>query len=109
MRMRHTLTILTLLLGALLGNRVVGQDIASFEKRTTVKVFKNGLTVILSERPGAPVFSFYTIVGAGAVQDPLGQSGMAHMFEHEAFKGTDRIGTTNYVREKAALAKVEDA
>ena len=30
------------------------------------------------------------------------------MFEHMAFKGTDKIGTTNYPAEKAALAKVEE-
>ena len=87
----------------------LAQDVKSFEKRTTVKVLKNGLTVILCQRPEAPVFSFYTLVDAGAVQDPQGQSGMAHMFEHEAFKGTDRIGTTDYAKEKVALAKVEQA
>ena len=53
----------------------------------------NGLTVIICERPGAPVFSFNTHVDAGSVQDPMGQTGLAHMFEHMAFKGTDKIGT----------------
>ncbi|MGE5324850.1 MAG: M16 family metallopeptidase [Actinomycetota bacterium] len=87
----------------------MAQDIASFEKRTTVKVLKNGLTVIVCERPEAPVFSFYTLVNAGSVQDPQGESGLAHMFEHMAFKGSDRIGTTNYPKEKIALEKVEKA
>lgn len=85
------------------------QDLASFEKRTTVKVLPNGLTLILCERPEAPVFSFYTIVNAGSADDPQGQSGLAHMFEHMAFKGTDEIGTTDYAREKVALVKVEEA
>src|SRR5580700_556038 len=85
------------------------QDIASFEKRITVKVLPNGLTLIVYERPEAPVFSFYTLVNAGSVNDPHGQSGLAHMFEHIAFKGTDQIGTTNYPAEKLALAKVETA
>ena len=79
------------------------------EKRTTVKVLPNGLTLILSERHEAPVFSFYTMVDAGSADDPQGQSGLAHMFEHIAFKGTDEIGTTNYTAEKAALAQVETA
>jgi len=87
----------------------IAQDIASFEKRTTVKVLNNGLTVVLCERPEAPVFSFFTIVNAGDAQDPLAESGMAHMFEHMAFKGTDRIGSTDYAREKIALQKVEEA
>ncbi len=85
------------------------QDLASFEKRTTVKKLANGLTVIICERPEAPVFSFFTHVDAGSVQDPMGKTGLAHMFEHMAFKGTDTIGTTNYAAEKVALAKVETA
>jgi len=85
------------------------QDLASFEKRTTVKVLPNGLTLIICERPEAPVFSFYTEVNAGSADDPGGQSGLAHMFEHMAFKGTEQIGTTNYPAEKVALAKVEIA
>ena len=83
------------------------QDLASFEKRITVKKLANGLTVVICERPEAPVFSFFTHIDAGSVQDPLGETGMAHMFEHMAFKGTDKIGTTNYAAEKAALQKVE--
>ena len=82
---------------------------ASFEKRTTVKVLPNGMTLIVCERPEAPVFSFYTLVNAGSADDPQGQSGLAHMFEHMAFKGTDQVGTTNYPAEKVALAKVEVA
>ena len=83
------------------------QDLASFEKRTTVKTLDNGLTVVICERPEAPVFSFFTHVDAGSVQDPLGETGLAHMFEHMAFKGTDKIGTTDYAAEKVALEKVE--
>ena len=83
------------------------QDLASFEKRITVKKLNNGLTVIICERPEAPVFSFYTHVDAGSVQDPLAKTGLAHMFEHMAFKGTDKIGTTDYAAEKIALDRVE--
>src|SRR5207245_10686262 len=85
------------------------QDLASFEKRTTVKKLANGLTVLICERPEAPVFSFFTHVDAGSVQDPTGETGLAHMFEHMAFKGTDKIGTKNYAAEKDTLAKVERA
>ncbi len=93
-----------------------GQDMSSpahfladFEKRVTVKVLPNGLTLIVCERPEAPVFSYFTIVDAGDANDPGGQSGLAHMFEHLAFKGTKDIGTTNYAAEKVALDKVEVA
>ena len=83
------------------------QNLASFEKRTTVKTLDNGLTVVICERPEAPVFSFFTHVDAGGAQEVPGITGLAHMFEHMAFKGTDKIGTTNYEAEKTALAKVE--
>jgi len=97
------LSILILLLTIL----SAAQDVASFEKRTTVKQLDNGLTVLICERPEAPVFSFFTLVDAGSAQDPLRETGLAHMFEHMAFKGTDKIGTKNYPAEKVALEKVE--
>ena len=84
-----------------------GQDLASFEKRITVKKLDNGLTVIVCERPVAPVFSFFTHVDAGSAQEEVGQTGLAHMFEHMAFKGTEAVGTTDYAAEKVALEKVE--
>ena len=93
----------------LLSALAVAQDVASFEKRITVKKLPNGLTILICQRPEAPVFSFFTLVDAGSTQDPMGKTGLAHMFEHMAFKGTDKIGTTNYVAENAALAKVEAA
>jgi predicted Zn-dependent peptidase len=83
--------------------------LARFEKEITVKVLPNGLTLILCNRPEAPVFSYTTFVDAGAVNDPSGESGLAHMFEHLAFKGTTEIGTTDYAAEKVALDKVEQA
>jgi len=105
-QLRNRITALILCAITLLG-AAKAQDLASFEKRTTVKVLPNGLTLIVLERPEAPVFSFYTLVDAGSADDPQGASGLAHMFEHMAFKGSTEIGTTNYPAEKLALAKVE--
>lgn len=85
------------------------QDLASFEKRVQVKTLPNGLTVLLLKRPQAPVFSFFTVVDAGDAQDPVGKTGLAHMMEHMAFKGTNNIGTTDIAAENDALAKVEKA
>ncbi|HUB51178.1 MAG TPA: pitrilysin family protein [Terracidiphilus sp.] len=85
------------------------QDLKSFEQRITTKVLPNGLTIIICYRPEAPVFSYDTFIDAGDVDDPGGESGLAHMFEHLAFKGTTQIGTTDYAAEKVALEKVEAA
>jgi predicted Zn-dependent peptidase len=86
-----------------------GQDLKSFEQRITTKVLPNGLTLIICERPDAPVFSYATFIDAGDVNDPSGESGLAHMFEHLAFKGTTEIGTKDWPAEKVALEKVEEA
>ena len=79
----------------------LAQDLAAFEKKVTVKTLANGLTVLVCERPEAPVFSFFTHVDVGGDREVPGITGLAHMFEHMAFKGTDRIGTTDYAEGEA--------
>lgn len=84
------------------------QDLKQFEKNVTEFTLANGLHFIVMERRGTPVVSFHTYVNAGSVDDPSGQTGIAHMFEHMAFKGTESIGTLNWPAEKKALDEVED-
>jgi predicted Zn-dependent peptidase len=105
--MKRCFSKLAVLLLLALSLPLTAQDLASFEKRVTVKTLSNGLTVLILRRPEAPVFSFFTLVDTGSAQDPLSKTGLAHMMEHMAFKGTPNIGTTNYAEEKVALAKVE--
>jgi len=83
------------------------QTLQEFEKKITEFTLPNGLHFILCERHEAPVVSFHTYVDAGSVDDPKGQTGIAHMFEHMAFKGTQTIGTMNWPQEKKALDEVE--
>src|SRR5205085_4528542 len=92
-----------LLLPALLA----AQSLKDFEKKVTEFTLPNGLHFIVIERHDAPVVSFHTYMNVGSVDDPGGETGLAHMFEHMAFKGTSTIGTKNWVAEKAALAAVE--
>ena len=106
-RVRRLAVVLAAATIACLGTHA--QDLKSFEQKITTKVLPNGLTIIICERPEAPVFSYTTFVDAGDVNDPSGASGLAHMFEHLAFKGTTEIGTNDWNDEKAALEKVEAA
>jgi predicted Zn-dependent peptidase len=92
-----------LLLPALLG----AQSLKDFEKRVTEFTLGNGMHFIVLERHEAPVVSFHSYVNAGSVDDPSGETGIAHMFEHMAFKGTETIGSTNYPEERKALDEVE--
>lgn len=86
-----------------------GIELASFEQNVTEYTVKNGWTFILVERPVAPVFAFMTAVNVGSAQEETGRTGLAHMFEHMAFKGTPRLGTNNYEEEKKALEELERA
>ncbi|HUP47659.1 MAG TPA: pitrilysin family protein [Thermoanaerobaculia bacterium] len=99
----------TVVLLILLAAAASAQDLAAFEKRTTMKTLDNGLTVIIYERPETPVFSYATVVNAGSAQEVPGITGLAHMFEHMAFKGNDMIGTKDWAAEQEALRRVEEA
>lgn len=93
----------------LLAVPVAGQDLASFEERTTVHKLANGWTFLIVERPVAPVFSFCTLANVGSAQEVPGITGLAHMFEHMAFKGSPNFGTTDWPTEEKALAALEAA
>jgi len=90
------------------GTALWGQDLKEFEKKVTEFTLANGMHFIVVERHETPVVSFDTWVDAGAVDDPAGSTGLAHMFEHLAFKGTTSIGTTDWASEKKALDAIEE-
>src|ERR1700678_2149320 len=86
---------------------LAAQSLKDFEKRITEFTLGNGLHFIVFERHEAPVVSFHSYVNAGSVDDPGGETGIAHMFEHMAFKGTETIGSKNYPLERKAMDEVE--
>lgn len=92
----------------LLVSSLLGFDFSELEKTISEHQLSNGLKIIVMERHDAPVVSFVTYVDVGGVNDPKEYTGMAHMFEHMAFKGTRSIGTTDIEKELAAM-RVEDS
>lgn len=72
-------------------------------KQLTEFRLDNGLKFIVLERHQAPVVSFLTYADVGGVDEPDGKTGVAHFLEHLAFKGTTKIGTSNYQAEKPLL------
>ena len=99
----------TWILALLLPGLLVAQSLTEFEKKVTEFTLPNGLHFIVVERHDAPVVSFHTYVNVGSVDDPGGRTGLAHMFEHMAFKGTRTIGTKNWPEEKKALDAIDAA
>src|SRR5271154_2780225 len=95
------------LFGLLVPALLAGQSLKDFEKKVTEFTLANGLHFLIIERHEAPVVSFHTFANVGSVDDPSGETGIAHMFEHMAFKGTQSIGTKNWPEEKKALDAIE--
>ncbi|MBI3803817.1 MAG: insulinase family protein [Nitrospirae bacterium] len=75
--------------------------------RVVEKVLSNGLTVLMVERHQAPTVSFQITYKVGSVNEHSGITGVAHLYEHMAFKGTERLGTSDYQKEKSVLEELE--
>ena len=81
--------------------------ISRFLERVTEFRLDNGMKFIVIENHEAPVVSFVTYADVGGVDEPDGQTGVAHFLEHLAFKGTKSIGTKDYKQEKVYLDKLD--
>ncbi|MBO4403534.1 MAG: insulinase family protein [Bacteroidales bacterium] len=77
-------------------------------ERLNVQTFhlENGLTVVMAEEHSAPKIFGSVIVHAGSKNEDTAYTGVAHYFEHMMFKGTDRIGTTDWAKEKVYLDSI---
>jgi len=109
-RSRIRLTVMALFL-VLIGTALPaqGQDLLQqFEEKVTTFTLENGLEFVVIERHDAPVASFATYADVGSVDEPEGKTGIAHMFEHMAFKGTTTIGTQDIEKEMQALKRQEE-
>lgn len=67
---------------------------------------KNGLTVYLNEDHTSPTIYGGLIVKAGSDNEDSTATGIAHYFEHIMFKGTDKIGTTDWSKESVLLDSI---
>lgn len=99
----------SLILALPLAQNVLGFDVAAIEQKVNKFTLPNGLRVLVMEDHSAPVVSCVTFADVGDADDPKGFTGMAHVFEHMAFKGTSEIGTNNAKAETKALEAVDAA
>jgi predicted Zn-dependent peptidase len=89
---------------------MVAQDgFKAVQNQVVEHTLSNGLRFLILPRHDAPVVSFHTYVNVGAVNESRGITGLAHIFEHLAFKGTTDVGTKDYQKEKVALAALDKA
>ena len=89
---------------------VLGTTIAFAQQgdlKTKTFHLDNGLKVVMCEDHSQPEIYGAVYVHAGSKNDPVDATGMAHYFEHIMFKGTDKIGTTNWEAEKVFLDSID--
>ncbi len=67
---------------------------------------ENGFTIFLNEDTTANNIFGAVMVKAGAVNESPNATGMAHYLEHLLFKGTDKLGTSDYEKEKPKLDSI---
>jgi predicted Zn-dependent peptidase len=75
--------------------------------RVVDRTLDNGLRVLIVKRPAVPTVSYNLTVRVGSADEPGGESGLAHLFEHMAFKGTETIGTSDFSREQPLLDELD--
>ena len=68
------------------------------------EVLPNGLTVLLHPNSQAPTVSCRLFYVTGSVHEVPGKSGLAHILEHELFKGTKKVGIQDSVADARFMA-----
>jgi len=109
--MRHAAIVVLVLVAALFAAHpgAQGQAFRDLEQKVVDKTLPNGLKVIIVPRAGAPVVSMVTYADVGSVDEDQNRTGLAHIFEHMAFKGTTTLGTKDLAKELEAMKKEDEA
>lgn len=98
-------------LGAVLSAPFVHAQPASPPEPAKITTFTlpNGLTVAHSLRPGSLIVSVQLWVRAGTREEPAGKRGVARLFEHLAFAGSDKLRAGDHRKFIAAGGGFSDA
>lgn len=73
-----------------------------------IYTLKNGLKVYLAQNFDAPKIQTYIPVRTGSNNDPSDNTGLAHYLEHMMFKGTSKLGSSNWEKEKPLLDEISN-
>ncbi|WP_295229620.1 insulinase family protein [uncultured Chryseobacterium sp.] len=78
------------------------------ENNVRIYTLKNGLKVFLAKNTDAPRIQTYIPVRTGSNNDPADNTGLAHYLEHMMFKGTSKIGSLDWEKEKVLLDEISE-
>ena len=89
------------------GTGPIGEAGDYLKKNVVTARLANGITVVLLNRGYAPVLAFEVAFRVGSVDESYHTAGAAHLLEHMLFKGTERLGTKDFARERPLLGRIE--
>ncbi len=84
------------------------EEVTGDPTRTRVYTLGNGLKVYLSRNESKPRIQTYIPVRTGSNNDPADYTGLAHYLEHMLFKGTSKLGSLDWDKERVELKKISD-
>lgn len=83
---------------------LAGTSAAAVNLPVHKEVLDNGLTVLLYPNKQAPTVSCRLFYVTGSVHEVPGKSGLAHILEHELFKGTKKVGISDSIADVKFMA-----
>lgn len=83
------------------------QTFDAVKSQVKIHILENGMKFIVLERHEAPVVSFHVYTDVGSANESYGITGISHLLEHMAFKGTRIVGTKDYEVEAKILKELD--
>ncbi len=100
-RLQILLAVVTILVAVAGGTSA--QTYLDLENQIQEFTLDNGVHFIVLENHDVPVFSFRTFLNVGSANETRGITGLSHILEHMAFKGTNEIGGNDNKKERKAM------
>jgi predicted Zn-dependent peptidase len=91
----------------LLLGQIQAQSLEQLKRQVTEKTLKNGMKFIVMEQHQVPLVSFHVYADVGSAQEVQGITGISHLLEHMAFKGSTTLGTKDYAAEAKVLDELD--
>jgi predicted Zn-dependent peptidase len=83
------------------------QGFENMKAQVKQHTLKNGMKFVVLERHDAPVASFHIYADVGSANENYGITGISHLLEHMAFKGSKVVGTNDYKAELVIFDKMD--
>jgi predicted Zn-dependent peptidase len=105
MRKNQMMSIFTCAIGSLLLlGQIQAQSLEQMKGQVKEKTLKNGMKFIVMEQHQVPLVSFHVYADVGSAREVQGITGISHLLEHMAFKGSK---TQDYAAEAKILAELD--